>query len=138
MKELDVVIKTVVEGLRSIAQGVEKIAEKLEESAPKEKLKRKAKAKPVHKAKAKPKKAAAKSKKVAPKTAPAKKAVKVKKSATAADTVLSLINRSKKGVDSAALTEKTGFDKKKIANLVFKLSKQGKIKSVSRGVYTKA
>ena len=82
--------------------------------------------------------AAPEAKKVAPKTAPAKKAVKVKKSATAADTVLSLINRSKKGVDSAALTEKTGFDKKKIANLVFKLSKQGKIKSVSRGVYTKA
>ncbi len=138
MKEFDVALKAVAEGLKTIAQGMEKIAEKLEESAPKAKPKRKAKAKPVRKATAKPKKAAAKSKKMAPKKAPAKKAVKVKKSATAADTVLSVINRSKKGVDSATLADKTGFDKKKIANIVFKLSKLGKIKSASRGVYTKA
>jgi replication protein A-like len=133
MKEFDVALKAVAEGLKTIAQGMEKIAEKLEESAPKAKPKRKAKAKPVRKATAKPKKAAAK-----PKKAPAKKAVKAKKSATAADTVLTIINRSKKGVDNATLEKKTGFDKKKIANLVYKLSKQGKIKSVSKGVYTKA
>jgi len=132
MKEIDVVIKTVVDGLRTIAQGVEKIAEKLEESAPKAEPERKAKAKPVRKAKAKPKKTAAISKKVASKKTPARKKV------TAADSVLAVISRSKKGIDSATLAEKTGFDKKKIANLVFKLSKQGKIKSISRGVYTKA
>ena len=129
MKELDVVIKTVVEGLRSIAQGVEKIAEMLEESAPKGKPKenRKAKAKPARQATAKPKKAA-------PNKAPAKKTVKE----TAADTVLKIVTRSKKGVNSATLVEKTGFDKKKIANIVFKLRKLGKIKSVQKGVYTKA
>ena len=125
MKEFDVALKAVAEGLRTIAQGMEKIAEKLEESAPEEKPKRKAKAKPVRKATARPKKT------------PAKKAVKAKKAATAADTVLAVIGKSKKGVNSATLIEKTGFDKKKIANIVFKLSKQGKIKSVSRGVYTK-
>jgi len=141
MKDLDVVIKTVVEGLRSIAQGVEKIAEKLEDSVPKEKPKAKAKrktaAQPARKAKtivATTDKAATKSKK-----APAKKTVTAKKkTATAADTMLAIVNRSKKGVSTATLAEKTGFDKKKIANIVFKLSKQGKIKSVSRGVYTKA
>jgi hypothetical protein len=129
MKELDVVIKTVVEGLRSIAQGVEKIAEKLEESAPKTqpKAKRKAAAKPARKTRTK---ATAKPKKAAAKKAPAKKA-------TAVDTVLAIINRSKKGVDSATLAKKTGYDKKKIANLVFKLRKLGKIQSVSKGVYTK-
>jgi predicted Rossmann fold nucleotide-binding protein DprA/Smf involved in DNA uptake len=140
MKEFDVALKAVAEGLRSIAQGVEKIAEKLEDSVPKAKPKRKAKAKPVRKATAKPKKAAPKktpAKKATAKKGPAKKAVKAKKAVTAADTVLTIVNRSKKGVDSATLAEKTGFDKKKIANLVFKLSKQGKIKSVSRGVYTK-
>ena len=57
---------------------------------------------------------------------------------TAADTVLAIINRSKKGVDSANLAKKTGFDKKKVANIVFKLRKQGRVKSVSKGVYTKA
>ena len=115
MKEFDVAMKAVAEGLRTIAQGMEKIAEKLEESTPK----KQAKAKPVRKAK----KASAK---------------KTAKTGTAADAVLAVINRSKKGVNSATLAEKTGFDNKKIANIVFKLRKQGKIKSVDRGVYTKA
>lgn len=133
MKELDVALKAVVEGLRVLAQGVEKIAEKLEGSVPK----KKAKAKSVRKTVAKPKKAAPEkvvAKKLASKKAPVKKAVKV----TAADTVLAIINRSKKGVDSANLAKKTGFDKKKVANIVFKLRKQGRVKSVSKGVYTKA
>jgi predicted Rossmann fold nucleotide-binding protein DprA/Smf involved in DNA uptake len=125
MKDFDVALKAVAEGLRTIAQGMGKIAEKLEESTPKKqpKAKRKAAEKPARKtrtkATAKPKKAAA-------------------KKATAVDTVLAIINRSKKGVDSATLAEKTGFDKKKIANIVFKLRKLGKIKSVSKGVYAKA
>ena len=141
MKEFDVALKAVAEGLKTIALGMEKIAEKLEESVPKEKSKRKAKSKPVRKAKTKTKKAAPKkapAKKAAAKKAPAKKAVKAKKSVTAADTVLTIVNRSKKGVSNSTLAEKTGFDKKKIANIVFKLRKLGKIKSVGRGVYTKA
>ena len=129
MKELDAAIKTVVEGLRSIAKSVEKIAEKLEKGTPK---KKQAKAKPARKATTKPKKAPVK--KATSKKAPAKKAVKT----TAADTVLAIINRSKKSVNSVTLAEKTGFDNKKIANIVFKLRKQGKIKSVGRGIYTKA
>lgn len=63
--------------------------------------------------------------------------LKSKKSVTAADTVLAIVNKSKKGVNSATLVEKTGFNNKKITNIVFRLRKQGKIKSVSRGVYTK-
>ena len=146
MKELDAAIKTVVEGLRSIAKNVAKIAEKLEKSTPKKKAKskptRKTKAKPAPKAKAvakpkaKPKKTAAKKapvKKATSKKAPAKKSVKE----TAADTVLKNIAGSKKGVSTAVLAEKTGYDKKKLANIVFKLRKQGKVKSVGRGIYTK-
>jgi len=123
MKEFDVALKAVAEGLRTIAQGIEKIAEKLEDSVPKGK----AKSKPARKAAAKPKKSA-------PKKAPAKKTAKK----TAADAVLVIVNRSKAGVTSATLVKKTGFDKKKVANIVFKLRKQGKIKSLEKGVYTKA
>ncbi|MBT8350179.1 MAG: hypothetical protein KJO26_02955 [Deltaproteobacteria bacterium] len=125
MKEYDAAITTVVEGLRSLAKGVEKIAEKLEKSAPK---KKQAKAKPARKATTKPKKGA-------PKKTPTKKTAK---QATAVDTVLAIVNRSKKGVSNATLGKKTGFDNKKIANIVFKLRKQGKIKSIDRGVYKKA
>ena len=135
MKELDVALKAVVEGLKTLAQGVEKIAKKLEDVVPNEQPKAKPKKAAVKKSaskKATSKKAVAKKsglKKASAKKAPVKK--------TAADTVLAIINRSKKGIDSATLVKKTGFDKKKVANIVFKLRKQGKVKSVAKGVYTK-
>ena len=131
MTELERLIKTVAEGLKSMAQGVEKLAEKVEaigKSVPEKKAKGKAKAKHKHKAPAKPKKAAA--------NKATKKAVpKKEKQVTASDTVLDFINKSKNGVDTAAIVEKTGYDRKKVANLVFRLRKQGKVKSVGRGVY---
>ncbi|MBW2642130.1 MAG: hypothetical protein JRC89_01880 [Deltaproteobacteria bacterium] len=124
MKEIEVFLKTVVDGMKVMAQGIEALAEKLDaiaKSRVDEKPKRKAKAKPARKA-PKPKKAVPKK----------------EKPATAVDTVLRIVNRSKKGVDTNTLVKKTGYDKKKIANLVYKLKKQGKIKSVGKGVYLKA
>ena len=84
------------------------------------------------KPKSKPAKKKAKAK-VVVKKAPAKAAKK-----TDTDKVFAIINRSKKGVDTAALMKKSGFDRKKIANMVYKLGKQGKIKSIQKGVYLKA
>ena len=69
---------------------------------------------------------------------PKAKAVKKAAPATAADTVFKIIKRYRKGVGTAALTEKTGFNKRKIYNNVKILKKRGKIKSVGRGVYLKA
>jgi len=66
------------------------------------------------------------------KKAPAKKkAVKV----TDTDKVLNIINRSKKGVDAATLMKKTGFNDKKIRNMLFRASKEGKIQKAGRGIY---
>jgi len=132
MKEMEVFLKTVVDGMKGMAQGIETLAEKLDAIA-KSRFDEKAKAKPARKAPAKPKKKAAKK---TAKKAPAKKTV-AKKPATAADTVLGIINRSKKGVDTTTLVKKTGYDKKKVANVVCKLKKQGKIKSEEKGVYLK-
>ena len=84
------------------------------------------------KATKKPKAKAVKIKAV--KKAPVKKAAP----ATAVDTVLDIISRYKKGFGTAALMEKTGYNQKKISNLVYKLTKQGKIKTVAKGVYVKA
>jgi len=72
------------------------------------------------------------------KTPVKKAAVKNAAPVTAVDTVLAIIKRSKKGVGTAALMEKTGYNQKKISNLVYKLKKQGKIKSFRKGVYVKA
>jgi hypothetical protein len=58
---------------------------------------------------------------------------KGKKSGT--QTVLGMIGKSKKGIGTGALIKKTGFDGKKIHNIIFKAQKEGKIERVGRGVY---
>jgi hypothetical protein len=78
-------------------------------------------------------------KKAVPKSKPVKKAApkKVVK-VTAAETVFAVIKKSKKGVDTATLMEKTGFNRVKIANNVKVLKKKGLVKSPEKGVYVKA
>ena len=123
MKELDVFLKTVADGMKTMAAGIESLAEKLDTLAKVqhgEKLKRR-KTSPGR-----------------PRKKTAKKVVsKKEKTITAVDTVFRIIKRSRKGVDTATLMEKTGFNQKKIANMVYKLKNQGKIKSVRKGVYVK-
>ena len=77
------------------------------------------------------------SKAKAVKAKPAKKAP-VKKRATkvtATEQVLKIINRSKKGADIATLKKKTGFEDKKLRNIIFRANKEGKIKRADRGLY---
>ena len=54
---------------------------------------------------------------------------------TDTDKVLAIINRSKKGVDTATLMTKTGFNQKKVRNILQRTYKQGKIKRVEKGIY---
>ena len=74
--------------------------------------------------------AAEKNKRVkAAKKAPAKKSPIKKKTAqpTATDQVLKIVTRSKKGVNAATLMAKTGFNQKKISNIIQRIYKQGKL-----------
>ena len=115
------------------AKPVKKVAAKkapVKEVAAKNPAAKKPKAKPT-KAKAVKKTPA---KKVAPKKATSKKVAP----ATAADTVLAIIKRYKKGVDVSTLMGKTGFNRRKIYDNAKVLKKRGKIKSVGTGVYLKA
>ena len=123
MKEIDVFLKTVADGMKTMAVGIESLAEKLDMLA---KAQYGEKSKGKRKSPARPRKKAAQ-----------KVFSKKEKSTTAADSVFRIIKRYRKGVDTATLMEKTGFNQKKIANLVYKLKKQGKIKSVRKGVYVK-
>jgi predicted transcriptional regulator of viral defense system len=66
------------------------------------------------------------------KTPVRKKAPKV----TATDQILKIINRSKKGVDNATLMKKTGFDERKVRNIIFRTNKEGKIQRAGRGLYS--
>ncbi len=79
-----------------------------------------------------PKKSRAKAK-AAKKVVPQKPA-----EVTATDTVLGIIKRSRKAVDTAALEKKTRFKENKIWAILARLKKQGKIKSERKGVYEKA
>ena len=89
------------------------------------------KAKVTKKTKAKPIKAKT------TKRSQAKKAPAKKKTAqpTATDQVLNIIKRSKKGVNTATLMTKTGFDQRKIWSIINRASKAGKIKRAGKGIY---
>ena len=110
------IVKHIVEGLRSISQGVEAMAKKLEDSF----IEDKSKIKPARKVILTQK----------TKKSPSKKQ-------TATDTVWAIIRSSKTGVSIHTIAQKTGYNKSKIYNILFTLKKAGKIKHISRGVYTK-
>ena len=77
---------------------------------------------------------------IATKKAPVKRAAakKATPQTTATDQILGIIKRFKKGVDVPTLKEKTGFDDKKVRNIVFRAGKEGKIKKSGRGIYVSA
>ena len=130
--------------LQAVKRDIKALEKKLEKLLtayePMPKAKKVKKKKAVKKArvvkKAAAKKAPAK-KKAAARKAPAKKAVAEKKTSevTATDKILQIVKRSKKGVDVPTLKKKTGFDDKKVRNIVFRASKEGKIKKSGRGIY---
>ena len=127
MKEIQSLLKIVSDGLKTIAQSVEAVSGKINEIS---------KSQFGEKPQVVKGRPAAPLKKVAKKTAKAPKK-KAATAPTAAETVFNIISRSKKGVDTATLMKKTGYDRKKVANMVYKLSKQDKIKSIQKGVYVK-
>lgn len=76
-------------------------------------------------------------KKAAPKRRgrPAKKGVAKKPpKISASETVLNLIKRSTKGVDTTVLRKKTGFQGRKVRDILYRLKKQRKIRSPRKGV----
>jgi len=115
MKDLKMSLRKVARDLTKAAREIEKVAAIWETQ----------KAAPT-----KPKKRAAVKK-------PLKQTVSAKQP-TAVDTAFNVIKRHRKGVNIATIMQKTGYDAKKIHNLVYKLKKQGKIKSPTKGVYLKA
>ena len=115
--------------LRAVQRDIKALEKKLEKLIKAFDKGKKVKAKPAVK-KAAPKKGRAPAKKAAVK----KKRLKM----TATDKVLGIIRRSKKGVNVSTIKTKTGFDDKKVRNIIFRTTKEGKIKKVSRGVYVGA
>jgi predicted Rossmann fold nucleotide-binding protein DprA/Smf involved in DNA uptake len=119
--------------IKSIAKNLETLANKLE------KLNAQLNSAPAKKAAPPKKKAAAKPKAAAKKKAPAKRTPAVDEGkGTVLDSVLDVISKSRSGANIANLKEKTGLESRQLSNALYKLSKKGQIKTVSRGVYVKA
>ena len=55
---------------------------------------------------------------------------------TATDMVLDVTKKNKNGVCFKEIQSQTGFNEKKIQNIIFRLDKLGKIKRINRGIYT--
>ena len=114
MKQLKKDLKTVAKDLKRLTQKTDKMIKRLEKLE-KAQAAKKPKAKAVRKT-------------------TAKKPTRV----SASGTVLAIVKRSRKGIDTATLERKTGFKGRKIRDIIFRLRKQGKIKSERKGIYVKA
>ena len=114
--------------LQAVSKNLKQLIRKTESIV--KKLDRLEKTKPARKAKPK---AVRKSK-------PKARAKVTKKSAIASPSgaILAIIKRSRKGVDVATLRNKAGIEGRKLNAIVHRLKKEGKIKSVRRGIYVKA
>ena len=120
------ILKRDLQAVKRDIKALEKKMEKLLKAYGKPQKPKKA-AKPKRKAvKAKPRRKA-----VAKKIARRKKAPQV----TATEQILRIVRRSRKGVDVPTLKTKTGFEDKKVRNIIFRASKEGKIKKAGRGIY---
>ena len=114
MNQMKKDLKAVTKELKKLAQKTDKMIKRLEKLE---------KAQTAKKPKAK-----------AAKKAIAKKPTKL----SASGTVLAIIKRSRKGIDTATLEKKTGFKGRKVKDSIYRLKKQGKIKSERKGIYVKA
>ncbi|MDY6954571.1 MAG: hypothetical protein SWE60_23970 [Thermodesulfobacteriota bacterium] len=118
MKQLKKDLQAVSKELKALAKKTEKMmkaVQKLDKAQATKKPKAKAKAKTAR-----------------------KPAAKKARAVTATDEVLKLIKRTKKGIDAPSLIKKTGFDERKVRNILFRAFKQGKIKRAGRGNYVAA
>jgi hypothetical protein len=128
MKAVKRDLQSVIKSLKVLTEKAEKIAGQLDAMA---------EVKTAQKEPARAKKSTAKKGAKGTKADKAK-APKGAKGSTATETVLGIIKRQKKGIDTAGLKEKTDFDTKTIRNVIFRLKKQGKVETTSRGIYMAA
>ena len=125
---------TIAQDLKALNKNIQALGKTLDSLLKAVAKDEKPKAKPTKKILAKK----APVKKALVKKVPVKKVSAKKKAAqpTATDAILKIIKASKKGVDAPTLVKKTGFNQKKVRNILFRTYKQGKIKRLDKGIYT--
>jgi predicted Rossmann fold nucleotide-binding protein DprA/Smf involved in DNA uptake len=158
MKDVQKELLAISTALSSLVAKVEKMVEAIEtesgKAAPAVKAKPAKKAKATAKkakATAKKAKATAKKAKAAPKKRAAKKqaptteegaqaptaAPTAESQQTMLDNIFVMISRSRNGITVEKLKKRTGLEARQVSNALYKLTKKGKIETLSRGVYVK-
>ncbi len=127
MKEMETFVKAFGEGLRTLAQGVQAIADKLD-SYVGSSNDRDFEPEPATNDYNPPE---------AAEETPDNTVSQKKPATTATAVVHEAIITATKPITMGELGEQTGFDTKKLNNIIYRLRKQDKIKSVRKGVYTK-
>ena len=128
MKEMETFIKAFGEGLRTLAQGVQAIADKLDSFVGTPGGDRDFDSEPVVEDNI-PSEAAEEKPDMAD--------FQQKPAVNATAVVHEAIITATEPVTLDQLAEKTGFDRKKLNNILYRLRKAEKIKNVEKGVYTK-
>ena len=129
MKELETFVKTFGEGLRTLAQGVHAIADKLDSyvgSSDDRHYETEFDAAADDNIQAE-----------AVEETPDKTIPLEKSAINATVVVYEIISGAGKSITMDELQQETGFDKKKLSNILHRLKKQDKIKNVKKGIYTK-
>jgi predicted Rossmann fold nucleotide-binding protein DprA/Smf involved in DNA uptake len=147
MKDVQKELLAISTALSSLVAKVEKMVEAIEtesgKAAPAIKAKpakkakataKKAKATPKQ-AKAAPKKRAAKKK--APTTEEEAQPATAESQQTMLDNIFVMISRSRNGITVERLKKRTGLEARQVSNALYKLTKKGRIETLSRGVYVK-
>ena len=127
MKEMETFVKAFGEGLRTLAQGVHAIADKLDSYAGSSND-RDFEPEPAANDDNPPE---------AAEETPDNTVSQKKPAITATAVVYEAIIAATKPIAMDELSEQTGFNTKKLNNIIYRLRKQNKIKSVDKGVYTK-
>lgn len=131
MKEQDTFFKIVGSGLRVLAGGIYAVAEKIDTLASDQKEAQKTAApRPgpgPHSEETGP------GTPIRVKPEPREK----KQTRTSTYAVMSVIDAGEGPIDVDQLTAETGFERRKIHNTLYRLKKQGRIRSVGKGAYTK-
>jgi predicted Rossmann fold nucleotide-binding protein DprA/Smf involved in DNA uptake len=142
MKDVQKELAAISTTLSSLVNQIEKIAAAVETEGGKAVPARKTRA--AKKAKAPAKKARVVAKKAAKgKTKSSKKAAGKADSGAAVgaqtmlDGILGMISRSRGGITVERLKKRTGLEARQVSNALYKLTKKGKVETISRGVYVK-
>lgn len=126
MKQMKKEVESLAKELKSLTQKTEKIVKALEKLE-----KDQVKSKPVKKA-VKPKKAVKKP--AVKKTAKKPIASKVARGSVT-DAIMGVIQANSEGVNTGQIMEQTGLNKMQVWGTINRAKKEGKVKTVKRGIY---